>query len=34
MTGDLYRLSKAENKRSAGTEEFIAEIRKNLEKSL
>ena len=34
MTGDLYRLSKAENKRSVGTEEFIAEIRKNLEKSL
>ena len=34
MTGDLYRLSKMENKKAVGTEEFIAEIRKTLEQSL
>ena len=34
MTGDLYRLSKMENKKAVGTEEFISEIRKTLEASL
>ncbi len=32
MTGDLFRLSTIENKRSVGTEEFIASIKSNLEK--
>lgn len=30
MTGDLYRLSKAENKKAVDTETFIAEIKKSL----
>ena len=34
MTGDLYRLSKMENKKAVGTEEFISEIRKTLEATL
>jgi isocitrate dehydrogenase len=34
MTGDLERLSKAENKKAVSTEEFILEIRKTLEQTL
>ena len=34
MTGDLYRLSKMEDKKAVGTEEFISEIRKTLEATL
>ena len=34
MTGDLYRLSKMENKKAVSTEEFICEIRKTLEDTL